>query len=204
MPMLIAPTVFKIALALLLKGILGEETARDIAADKFVELGGEKIATQLISLLNTDLGVMQLAEAGRRADEYFRSQCEDPDLRGTFSLSFGDLPSLQAAIRDLPNNLDESRLIIALHDILVRDFPNLKPEQVKNGTELFIDCLRRALLPLQHYTFSIIGHVVLDILKEVKELSREQRALHAHIEKALQGTQSVLPSALATPFLVPL
>ena len=89
-------TTIKIALALLkhrLGSLLGDETL-EIVSDELVDLASEQVTAKFESIFGSREGATKLLDAGRRADECFRKECEDPDLRGAFSLSFGDLPSV--------------------------------------------------------------------------------------------------------------
>ena len=63
------------------------------------------------------------------------------------------------------------------------------------GTDLYLDCLHYALLPLEHYTKQIIGQAVLrsegklsEIHKDVQELLTDSRSATKENEQDISNT----------------
>ena len=133
------------------KNIFGEE-ALGVAAETLVEVGGEKAQASLESLLGTQEGASKLLDAARKADDRFRELCKDPDLCDAFTIPMGDLPSVQQVLAELPSSIDESELLEVLRQNLKRDFSKLTDEQINSGVNLYADCLRHTLLPLEKFT----------------------------------------------------
>lgn len=187
--------IIKLIVALLkhqAENVLGKE-AIGIAGKTFVEIGGEKAQGQIDAILNTNEGTQKLVDAALRADSYFREKCTDQDLNQAFTMSMGDLPSIQLVLKDLPTELDQSRAIETLRENLERDFPNLNTEQIEYGATLYLECLNRTLLPLKEFTLPIIGHAVLESKADIKEIK-------ALIEEVLRRT-SIAKSKVAKFFI---
>src|SRR5919199_6717025 len=103
-------TALKIALAVAkhhVKKLVGDE-AWELVGQEVVDAGGEQVTARLDAILGSREGAARLVEAGQKAGECFRQRCQDPDLLGAFSLSWGDLPSVQQALKDLPTAQDET------------------------------------------------------------------------------------------------
>ena len=97
MPTDLPKNIIKLIIALLkhqAENVLGKE-AIGIAGKTFVEIGGEKAQGQIDAILNTNEGTQKLLDAALRADAYFREKCTDQDLNQVFTMSMGDLPSIQ-------------------------------------------------------------------------------------------------------------
>lgn len=92
----------------------------------------------------------------------------------------GDLPSVQAMLKDIPDALDQNGALKALQENLKRAFPNLKKEQVEYSAKLYLDCLNRALLPLTEFTLPIIGQTVLESKADIQDIK-------AKVEEILQN-----------------
>jgi hypothetical protein len=164
--------IIKIIVALLkhqAENLLGKE-AIGIAGQTFVEIGGEKLQAKIDTLLNTTEGAQKLSDAALRADSYFRDKCTDQDLQEAFTIPMGDLSSIQTVLKDLPKALDQENALIAIQANLATTFPKLKQNQIDDGSRLYLDCLNRALLPLEDFTLSIIGQTVLDSKQDIKEI----------------------------------
>jgi len=192
-------TLLRIAVALLthqLKQKIGPE-ALEIAATQLVEIGDEIIGAKLGDLIRSRESVTRLIAAGKRADECFRTECNDPALVEAISLSLGDLPSVQKAIAKLPTEMDEEGVLATLKQVLTRDFPNLSPEQVDAGSELYIDCLRQSLLPLEDFTLTLVGNAVLRTDKMIRRLRNEQLAAFEDLRKLISDLQVKEPSKVS-------
>jgi len=164
----------------------GEE-AIGVASEMMVEIGGDKVQASLESVLGAKDGVAKLLVAAQKADEYFRSKCEDNDLRQAFTISMGNLPSVQAELANLPASMDEDSLLETLRSNLERDFQKLTKDQIETGVTLYVDCLRRALLPLEKYTLKIIGQVVLDNKSKLNEIGSDVQKIKDVVEKLSYG-----------------
>jgi len=172
MPTELPKNIIKLIVALLkhqAENVLGKE-AIGIAGQTIVEIGGEKIQGKIDAIINTNEGATILKDAALRADAYFKAKCTDHDLLGVFTMPFGDLMSVQATLRELPNALDQEEALETLHAIITSSAPNLTQEQIEYGATLYLDCLNRALLPLKDFTLPIIGQTVLESKADIKEI----------------------------------
>ncbi len=203
MPSDLPKNITKLAAALLkhqAKLWLGEEVM-DIAGDTLIEIGGDQLQEKIDSFLATQEGSRELLNAASRADAYFRQNCDDDELRQAFSLSFGDLPSVQEVVADLPEAMDASEVEQAIQAALERDIHSLTPTQITSGASLYTESLQRALLPIKEFTLPIIGQTVLDIKSKLAQLNAAQeeiKAGQARIEKRLSGL-SVAPGLWLPP-----
>ncbi len=187
-------TTVKIALAIVkhrLKKLVGDE-AWELVGKEVVDAGGEQVTARLDAILGSREGATRLVEAGRKADACFQDRCHDPDLRGAISLSWGDLPSVQQALAELPTARDETALLDTLRQTLARDFPQLSPLQVEAGVELYAACLREQLLPLEKYTNEVIGRAVLRVEGKVDTLTQEQRVAFAQVLDLLRARHVII------------
>jgi hypothetical protein len=192
----IGKNILKLTFALLKNGAkqaFGEE-ALGIAAETLVEIGGDKAQASLEAVLGTKDGTLKLIESAQKADEYFRNKCEDNDLRQAFTLSMGNLPSIQAELAELPTSMDEDSLLEILRGNLKRDFPNLTDHQIELGVTLYADCLHRALLPLKEFTLQIIGQVVLDNKSKLNEIGSDVQKIKSIVEKLPRKEQEMTAS----------
>lgn len=183
MPTDLPKSVIKLIIALLkhqAENVLGKD-AIGIAGDALVDMGGEKIQGKIDAILNTNEGSQKLIDAALRADAYFREKCTDQDLRDAFTMPVGDLPSVQAMIKDLPNALDQENAMETLRNNLSSTLPNLKHEQIEYGVNLYLDCLDRALLPLKDFTLPIIGRTVLESKADIKEIKAKVEEILRHV-----------------------
>jgi len=195
MPTDLPKNIIKLTIALLkhqAENVLGKD-AISIAGDALVDIGGEKIQGKIDSILNTSEGAQKLIDAALRADAYFREKCTDRDLNQAFTMSVGDLPSVQLVLKDLPIALDQSRALETLRENLERDFPNLNNEQIEYGATLYLECLNRTLLPLKEFTLPIIGHAVLESKADIKEIK-------AMVEEVLRRTS--IPESKVARFFI--
>ncbi|HIE57029.1 MAG TPA: hypothetical protein EYP88_02180, partial [Anaerolineales bacterium] len=149
MPSDLPKDMLKIASALLKHQAtlwLGEE-AVGIAAEKLIEIGGEKLQENLDHFTATESGNKKLLKAVEEADRYFQQECQKAglaDLSGAFSLSFGTLPGVQVALKELPQAMDTTGLKKAIANALERDFgKQLSAEQIESGANLYVDALLR-------------------------------------------------------------
>lgn len=139
---------------------LGEDAA-GIAAGTLID---EDLQKRLDALLEADQATKQLLEAAQKAHEYVQDEanCPDADLRGAFhGMRFDDLPSIQAALTELPGALDAKKLQALLHEAFTRDLPNLTPAQYAEGARIYTDALLRSVGKLEKFTSPIILQTVL-------------------------------------------
>lgn len=68
-------------------------------------------------------GTKELLKAAKSADERFKEKCKDNDLRQLFTMDYGDLPTVQKAIANLPEALDDDSLRETLFTAFRNDLP---------------------------------------------------------------------------------
>jgi|GEM_PF-541271 len=152
---------------------LGEE-AVGIAGKTLVEIGGETLQQKIDEFLDSDEGSAQLLAAAQRADSYFQRNCDDFTLRQHFTFHFGDLPTVQKALAELPKAMDAGAVLAALRKALEADALELTPAQRETAASLYTEALQRALLQIKDHALPIIGQTVLDIKKQLGEIGLEQ------------------------------
>jgi tetratricopeptide (TPR) repeat protein len=183
-------TVLKFLVALLkhqAEAWLGEEAA-GIAARTLIE---EELQKRLESWLNGEQTVRELLRAAQEAQRYLQDErnCPDRDLRLLFrDVNFGDLPSVQDALRELPRAMDAQAVTEALRRAFARDFPHLTPEQQAEGARLWTEALLRAVGRLRDFTLPIL-------LQTVQDLRCAQREQIAHLQRILQHLEQGRPPA---------
>ncbi|MGB9889327.1 MAG: tetratricopeptide repeat protein [Anaerolineae bacterium] len=167
---------------------LGEEFM-EAAGDALADIGGAELQAGLDHYLRAPQTARQLLEAARRAEEYVQVHCPDPALRGALTLGFADLPTVQAALADLPAAMDASGVERALREVLARDLPALTSAQIEAAARLYTDALLRAVSTLKGFTLPIIAQTVQDIRKE----QREQTAMLVEILARLGWGEALGP-----------
>jgi len=144
------------------ESIFGKDFLR-VAAGEIPILAGQDLNFTIDKILYTSPGSEELLRAIKDADEYFRSKCISDglplELLQAFSMPWGDLPSIQSELSNLPQNLDTEKLERAIR-LSLRTY-NLSEPIIERGTELYLSSLKRSLLRLENYTLSIIGQTVL-------------------------------------------
>ncbi len=143
---------------------LGEETV-GIAAETFID---EDLQKRLDDWLVSDETAKKLLKASEQAQLYLQDEriCPDNDLRYLFrDINFGDLPSIQTALAELPGAMDSGKLEQLLFDSFRREIPNLRPEQHEEGARLYTDALLRAVGSLEQFVSPILLQTVLDLKK---------------------------------------
>ena len=183
-------TVLKFLVALLkhqAEAWLGEEAA-GIAARTLIE---EELQKRLESWLNGEQTVRELLRAAQEAQRYLQDErnCPDRDLRLLFrDVNFGDLPSVQDALRELPRAMDAQAVTEALRRAFARDFPHLTPEQQAEGARLWTEALLRAVGRLRDFTLPIL-------LQTVQDLRCAQNEQTALLQRILQHLEQGRPPA---------
>lgn len=151
-------TLLKLGLALAkhhIKNVIGDE-ALEIAASTLTDVGG-KVQAKVDSIFASKEGQKELLEAAKAADERFKSKCKDNNLRQLFTMDYGDLPSVQEAIANLPEALDDDALRETLFTAFRNDAPKrISNEQINEGVNLYVECLESALIPVKDFGLRII------------------------------------------------
>ncbi len=175
---------------------LGEE-AVGIAGEKLIEIGGEKLQENLDQFITTESGSKELLKAIENADRYFQQECRKADLDalcGAFSLSFGNLPGVQHALKELPQAMDSEGLKESIENALQRDLgKQLSAEQIKAGANLYADALLRAIKNLKEFTLPVISQTVFEnqnLLLRVIQNQEKMLALLDHFESFRDITQA--------------
>lgn len=161
--------------------------AENVLGKEALDIAGDEIQQILDKTMQTPEGAKEVLAAAQRADSYFRKKCRtsniDIDLQGAFSIPWGDLPSIQIALTTLPMQLDEDELLAAIREDLGRDLPNLPREKIDVAATLYMDSLNRALLPIEKFSQTVIGHSVLEIRESARQLLKEMRTIKAGDEE---------------------
>lgn len=178
-------TTVKIITALLkhqAKLWLGEETV-GIAAETFID---KDLQQRLDDWVDSDKSAKEIQRAVEQTQIYLQDpkNCPDKDIRHIFrDLTFGDLPSVQTALTELPDALDSGKLLETLEAAFVRDLPNLSPAQQKEGARLYTYALLSAVGSLERFTLPIIRQAVLDNSKKLDALGMGQAEIKSLLEK---------------------
>ncbi len=172
---------------------LGEDAA-GIAAQTFLS---EDLQKRLDDWLASDETAKKLLHASEQAQIYLQDErnCPDRDLRYLFrDVNFGDLPSVQAALTELPQQMDAGKLEQLLLDLFTRDIPNLKPHQHHEGARLYTDALLRAVGTLEQFAFPIVLQTVLDLKKGQHNLEAGQRIEIEKLDAIIAHLKSLVAS----------
>jgi hypothetical protein len=167
MPTNLPKTTVKFLIALLknqAKLWLGEDAA-GIAAQTILD---EDIQTRLNDWLESDKTAKELLNVVEKAQLYLQdpNNCPDKDLRHLFrDMTFGDLPTVQAAVLKIPQSMDSGKLYEVLNEAFQRDLPNLSSSQHAEGARLYTDAMLRAVGSLEEFVSPILLQTVLDLKK---------------------------------------
>ena len=172
--------LLKIVLALAkhqINNLIGNE-ALEVVASTLADVGGEKVQAKVDSIFASKAGKKELIKAAKVADESFREKCKDNDLRDLFTMGFGNLPSVQAAITVLPGALDDKTLRETLFTAFRNDLPkSISDERICKGVNLYVECLQSALLPVKDFGLRIIHYALKEIGKDVKGIKADVKLL---------------------------
>jgi len=176
---------------------LGKDAA-GIAGQTLVDIGGEELQQKVDALLADRATAGKLLEAARRADAYFLKHCPDDALRQYFAnLSFGDLPSVQAALADLPQAMSPEKVEAALREALARDALFLTPAQQEEGARLYTEALVRAVAPLEEFFRPLVVQMLSDLRQDLRqtrqELTEGQKMLLERLDRVLEHPQQGAP-----------
>ena len=141
---------------------LGPEFAKTLDAALSPE-GDTTWLARVQEWLERESTTRQLRLAAQTVEEYVQQHCDDPTLRQVFTLTFADLPSVQAALADVPRAMDLDAVRASLREALQRDAPHLSPKHVQQAVDCYASALQRALLNLEEFALPLIGHAVLDL-----------------------------------------
>ena len=169
-------------------------------AAKFVELGSEEITEAAKELLARKEAAERLMVALQQAEQEFNRRWQE-DHPGTSSLLVIvpklDVTKLQKTIAVIPAGFSERDAIIgALALIQEVGFPT---KEARQAAGLWVECLERALMPLQEYALPIMFEKLSGIKKDTTETLEIARRL----DRKVTGERS---SALSSPkprFLIP-
>ena len=164
---------------------LGEE-ALGIAAETLLD---EPLQARLEAWLTQAETQRHLLQAAQTAQAWLQdpANCPDADLRALFrDLPFGDLPSVQAALAELPHAPDTSTLERTLAEALARDLPTLAPGKRAQAAQLLTEALLRAVGTLKAFTLPVVLQVLLRIQAEQRA---EFATLNAKVDDILRALQ---------------
>jgi len=190
-------SVVKLLVALLkqqLKNVLGDD-GMSVLTQELAGLGGDVLNERMDALLGQSESQAQLLKAAQAAEDCFRRECQDADLRaGIRDLPLDDLPTVQAAIAALPTALDDSGLTSALSEALRRDFPSVSASRVNAAVAIYTRCMRHALLMLPEFAPLITGQAT---------MRTEQKVDQVLAILAEQSTHDVSTTSFARPGSAP-
>ncbi len=178
-----------------LRRAVGDPTLQAVA-EELAALGHADLARRLDALLGQPDRREALTAALRQADACAQKRLASTPLHGLArGLPLWDLPSLLDALEDLPaDDLEETRLTAALEAVLQRDW-RLPPEQSRSVADIYLTCLREALLGVEADALLAVGRAVLRTEQAVARLAqaleaweeKERRALYARLDALQQG-----------------
>jgi tetratricopeptide (TPR) repeat protein len=127
----------------------------------------------------------QLLAANLAAQECFETGCLELELKAALSdLSPLGAQAVQQTIDDLRTGWDESRLYAALLAALQRDLPVLSAAQQLEAANLYLDCLRRALLGIPEIGPKIQAFATLRIDARTARIEAMVAEILARLESA--------------------
>ena len=183
-----AEAIPKILFALLkhrAKKALGEE-AVGILADEFVDLGEGEISKRLEDWLGDQTIKRKLEEASEKAVTCFLQEDIDDELKQWMvGLPFDDLPKLQTAMGQLPDQLDEQSLEDAIRRAIDRDWEKLDKKQKDEAASAYLTCINKALGTIDAFRPTVIVQAVLRIEEKV--------------DKTYEGVQELLSREPSQP-----
>ncbi len=178
---------------------LDDATLRDLA-DALAEMGQEELAARLGAFFASEDRRAALARALERADACARQRLASTPWHGPArQLPLRGLSSLLQALEALPqDDLDETRLRQALAQTLQRDW-RATPEQARGLAELYLACLREALLEVETDALRTLGR---SVLRTEAKVHRLEQALKAWQEKARREVRLHIQGAVEKSAIV--
>jgi hypothetical protein len=135
------------------------------------DVGWENIQAKFDSIFASQEVQNDILNAANASDVQFKRECIDDDLRQLFSMEYGSLPSVQQAITNMPEALDDETLRETLFTAFRNDTPKrISDEKIKEGVNLYIKCLQSALVPVKDFGLRIIHNALKEIGKDVKDI----------------------------------
>lgn len=189
--------LLKIGLALAkhhIKNVIGDE-ALEVVADTLADVGGEKVQAKVDSIFASKEGEKELLKAAKNADEKFKKECQNGDLRQLFSMDYGSLPSVQEAIGKLPEALGDEALKETLFTAFRNDAPKrIGDEKINEGVNLYVECLQSALIPVKDFGLRIIYNTLIKIGKDVGDIKKALENFEQQIYFERQDTRETKSS----------
>ncbi len=180
------------------KNLIGDE-ALEVFASTLTDVGGEKLQEKVDIFLASGDGEKELIKAAKSADENFRVKCKDKDFRELFTMSHGDLTSVQSAIANLPKDFSEESLKNTLFDVFRAELPKrVSGDQVNDGVNFYLTCLYDALLPVKEFGLRILHNEIKEMGKGIKGVEQLLVKVSADVTRALVS----LPGSYITPDLI--
>ena len=184
-----------------LKKALRDETLEALAS-VLTDLGYDELLKRLDSEIDSEKREKALAQALERADECARKRLREKGLVDLADLAkdlpLRDLPSILSALKDLPeDNLEEEQLRAALKEVFERDW-RLSQSQAKAVADIYLVCLREALLEVETEALREIGRSVLRTEEAVKRLDQAIREWREKEEAAIRKAFEDLDRKLET------
>jgi tetratricopeptide (TPR) repeat protein len=168
--------------------LLGKDTL-GIAAQTVIS---EEAQKRIDDWLKSDETAGKIWKAAQQAQIYLQDSknCPDADLRKLFGdVGVGDLPSVQAALIDLPQAMDSGKVKEALYHAL--DFLKLDAKKQEESAQIYTYALLNAVGSLEMFTLPIIRSVVIDNAKKLDALGIGQAEIKALLEKIVVGKPSI-------------
>ncbi|MBI5935658.1 MAG: tetratricopeptide repeat protein [Chloroflexi bacterium] len=179
MPTNLLNTTVKFLVALLkhqAENLLGKDAAGIL---------GDDVQEKIDDWLKSEKTEKDLLKAAQQAQIYLQDErnCPNKDLRYFFrDVGFGDLPTVQEALAELPQAMDASGVTDALLESF-RGFLTLSASQQEEGAKLYTEALLRAAGTLEPFTLPIIQKVVQDNSRKLDSLGVGQAEIKALLEK---------------------
>jgi len=186
----------------LLAALLKHQAEKWVGDETLADLIGKDLEKRLDEWLHSDETAQELLLAAEKAQLYLQDpkNCPDNDLRGLVrGMGFGDLPSVQEALKDLPEAMGTHVVTEMLRKALERDAPSLSPEQVEEGAKLYADALLSAVGSLEKFTIPVIRQVVLANAKKLDALDIGQARIERLLEALVARELSSAPPSPTLP-----
>ncbi len=166
---------FRLAVALFKNGV--RKLWADEGLAELAELAGDELTTRLERWLQEEKRRKALKKATEEADRCFEARTNDPALRQFMAgLPLRGLSSLIASLESLPEESDDDALGQAIQTAIQQSWRSLDENQIEIATNLYLLCLRRALLPLvgeAGYAEAVVGQATLRIEEKVDQLQQQ-------------------------------
>ncbi len=156
------------------------------------DVGLDEAESRLDAWLKAGENQKALSRAMNQADACFMQQVGDSALQQWMhDLPLRDLPALQKALDALPQSPNEDALEAALRQAIARDWPGLNPAQRDLAVRVYLQCVRRALLPLEEQALLVIGRSVLRTEGKVDRLDERIAQLQAQVRAWIESQKGL-------------